>query len=422
MALTDTFIRQVKPSGKPAGDKHTDGDGMYLLVKPSGKYWRMDYTYMGKRKTLAIGVYPAVTLANARAARAQAREQLAEGTDPNMAKRSAKRAKAIAEAHTFEAVAREFLQTKVEAWSAKYSERWLRSAQKDLFPYVGKEPLPSITPPMLLDALRRVEKRGAIESAHTLRQIAGQVFRYGIQTGRCERNPAADLQGALKPVIVKHMAALLDPIKVGELLRAIDGYSGQPVTKAALELSALLFQRPGNIRQMEWAWVDLEAAMLTIPSMDMKRKRHHKLNGRPHFVPLAPQAIAILRDLQTLTGHGRYVFPSLLTGERSMSENTVNAALRRLGFTRDEMTAHGFRAMARTLMIERIPGISDDVIEAQLAHGKSGPLGMAYDRADYMEQRKKMMLEWANYLDGLRRGAEITPIAAGQVRQQRSAS
>lgn len=420
MALTDTFIRQVKPSGRAAGDKYTDGDGMYLLVKASGKYWRMDYRYLEKRNTLSLGVYPAVSLAKARAARAKAREQLAEGINPNSAKRSAKRAQLIAQANTFEAVALEFLQTKAEAWTPKYSDKWLRSAKKDLFPYVGKELLAGITPPMLLDAIRRVEKRGAVESAHTLRQVAGQVFRYGIQTGRCERNPASDLQGALKPIIVKHMAAVLDPIKVGELLRAIDGYSGQPMTKAALALSALLFQRPGNIRQMEWAWVDLEGAMITIPSMDMKRTLHQKLNGRPHFVPLAPQAVAILRDLKPLTGHGRYVFPSLLTGERPMSENTVNAALRRMGYTGTEMTAHGFRATARTLMIERIPGISSDVIEAQLAHGKSGPLGMAYDRAEFMEQRRKMMREWADYLDALRRGAEVIPITAGQKRKKRS--
>lgn len=422
MALKDTFVRQVRHSGKPAGDKHTDGDGMYLLVKSSGKYWRMDYTFLGKRKPLALGVYPEVSLAKARAGRAQARQLLADGVDPNMAKRIARQEKAIAAANTFEAVALEFLGAKADAWTPKYADKWLRSAKKDLFPYVGRLPIAEITPPMLLDALRRVEKRGAIESAHTLRQISGQVFRYGIQTGRCERNPAADLQGALKPVIVKHMAAVLDPIKVGELLRAIDGYSGQPITKAALALSALLFQRPGNIRQMEWSWVDLDAEMLTIPSMDMKRRMHQKVNGRPHFVPLAPQAVAILKELKLLTGHGRFVFPSLRTGERPMSENTVNAALRRLGYTGDEMTAHGFRATARTLMIERIPGMSTDVIEAQLAHGKSGPLGMAYDRAEFMDQRKRMMAEWANYLDGLRKGAEVLPKNRSKTTESRSES
>ena len=209
------------------------------------------------------------------------------------------------------------------------------------------------------------------------------------------------------------MAAILEPAKVGELMRSISSYTGQPMTKVALVLSALLFQRPANIRQMEWAWVDIENAMLTIPSQDMKRRKHQKVNGRPHFVPLAPQALAALKEMRPLTGHGRYVFPSLLTGERPMSDNTVNSALRRMGYTNTEMTAHGFRATARTLMIERMPGISADVIEAQLAHGKSGPLGSAYDRAEFMDQRRKMMLEWADYLDKLRIGAEVISLRTG---------
>jgi integrase len=407
MALADTFVRQVKHTGKPTGDKHTDGGGMYLLVKAGGKYWRLDYSHAAKRKTLALGVYPEVSLAKARKRREAARELLADGIDPGTAKREEKQASSIAAANTFEVVAREFLKTKADAWTLKYAEKWLRAMVKDLFPYVGAQPLASIKAPVLLDALRRVEKRGAIETAHTLRQTAGQVFRYGIQTGRCERSPATDLQGALKPVTTKNMAAILEPVKVGALLRAIDAYTGQPMTRAALALSALLFQRPGNIRQMEWQWIDFDHAMLTIPSRNMKRRIQQKLNGRPHFVPLAVQAVALLKELVPLTGHGRYVFPSLRTGERPMSDNTVNAALRRMGFDKDEMSAHGFRATARTLMIERIPGISADVIEAQLAHGKSGPLGSAYDRAEFMEQRRKMMTEWADYLDKLRIGGEV---------------
>lgn len=410
MALTDTFVRQVKHSGKSAGDKHADGGGMYLLVKPSGKYWRLDYRHTAKRKTLALGTYPEISLAKARQRRDKARELLAEGMDPSAAKRAEKVATAAAAAHTLEAVAREFHALRGAGWSPKYSARWIERMEKDLFPYLGKLTLPSITAPILLDVLRKVEKRGAHETAHSLRQAAGQVFRYGIQTGRCESNPVADLHGALKPIVVKHMAAVLEPVKAGELLRAIYGYTGQPMTKAALQLSGLLFQRPGNIRQMEWAWIDLGKGMLTIPSESMKRRMHQKINGRPHFVPLAPEAVAILRELHPLTGHGRYVFPSLRTAERPMSDNTINAALRRMGFTGDEMTAHGFRAMARTLMIERLPGIAADVIEAQLAHGKSGPLGAAYDRAEYMEQRRKMMKEWADYLDRLRIGAEVIPL------------
>lgn len=410
MALTDTFIKNLKWAGAPAGEKHTDGQGLYLLIKATGKYWRMNYRFAGKQKTLAIGVYPAVPLAKARQRRDKARELFADGIDPSKAKQVEKQAQVVAAANTFELVAREFLVTKTDAWTPMYAAKWLRGMSKDLFPYIGSLPLASITAPMLLDALRKCEKRGAIESAHTLRQTAGQVFRYGIQTGRCVSSPAADLQGALKPVNTKHMAAILEPVKVGELMRSIASYTGQPMTRVALMVSALLFQRPGNIRQMEWAWVNFDNAMLTIPSQDMKRRKHQKVNGRPHFVPLAPQALTALQEMQPLSGHGRYVFPSLLTGERPMSDNTVNSALRRMGYTNSEMTAHGFRATARTLMIERLPGVSADVIEAQLAHGKSGPLGSAYDRAEFMDQRRKMMVEWADYLDKLRAGAEVIPI------------
>ncbi len=412
MALADTFVRTVKHTGASAGDKYADGGGMYLLVKSGGKYWRMDYRFAGKRKTLALGTYPEVSLAKARQRRDKARELLADGVDPSTAKKGEKLAQTTAAANTFELVALEFLETKADAWTPMYAAKWLRGMEKDLFPYIGSLPLASITAPMLLDVLRKCEKRGAIESAHTLRQTAGQVFRYGIQTGRCERSPSTDLQGALKPVNTKHMAAILEPAKVGELMRSISAYSGQLATKTALALSALLFQRPTNIRQMEWAWVDFDNAMLTIPSQDMKRRKHQKVNGRPHFVPLAPQAINALKEMQPLSGHGRYVFPSLLTGERPMSDNTVNSALRRMGYSNSEMTAHGFRATARTLMIERLPGITADVIEAQLAHGKSGPLGSAYDRAEFMEQRRKMMIEWADYLEKLRLGADVIPLRA----------
>ncbi len=411
MALTDTFVKNIKPTAAASGDKHSDGLGLYLHVKQAGKYWRLGYRFDGKQKLLALGVYPAVSLAKARSRREKARELLADGIDPGAAKREERQATATAAANTFELVAREFLETKTEAWTPKYAAKWLRGMEKDLFPYIGKLPTATVTPPMLLNALRKCEKRGAIESAHTLRQTAGQVFRYGIQTGRCDRNPALDLQGALKPVTTKHMAALLEPLKVGDLLRAIDGYSS-PLTRAALALSALLFQRPANIRSMEWAWIDFDNAMLTIPSQDMKRRIEQKLNGRPHFVPLAPQAVAFLKELVPISGHGRYVFPSIRTSQRPMSDNTVNAALRRMGFEKDEMSAHGFRATARTLMIERIKGISADVIEAQLAHGKSGPLGSAYDRAEFMEQRRVMMTVWADYLDKLRIGAEVILLRA----------
>ena len=409
MALTDTFVKNAKYSGRPVGDKHSDGGGLFLLVKSGGKYWRMAYRYGGKQKTLAFGAYPAVTLAQARKKRDAAKELLAQDIDPGVIRRAEKAATKAAAANTFEAIARELHAIKAPSWSPLYAARWLERMEKDLFPSIGRMPVGDVTAPILLSVLRRVESRGAHETAHTLRQTAGQVFRYAVQTGRADRSPAADLHGALQPVVVKHMAAILEPVKAGELLRAIDGYSGQPITRAALQLSALLFQRPGNIRSMEWAWIDLDKAMLTIPAQAMKRTIQGKINGRPHLVPLAPQAVAILRELVPLTGHGRFVFPGLRTHDRPMSDNTVNAALRRMGFSGDEMSAHGFRAMARTIMVERMPGISDGVLEAQLAHGKSGPLGAAYDRADYMQQRVSMMSRWADYLDELRQGALVLP-------------
>ena len=409
MALTDTFVKNAKQSGKAAGDKHSDGGGMYLHVTKAGKYWRLAYRFAGKQKTLALGVYPAVTLAQARKKRDEAKALLAAGTDPSAAKRIEKAAAVVAAGNTFEAVAREFHATARAGWAVTYATRWIQRLERDLFPTIGRMALEDITAPVLLDVLRRVERRGVLSTTHRLSHSAAQVFRYGVQTGRCERDPAADLRGALKPHTVKHMAAVLEPVKVGELLRAMDGYTGNTVTRAALQLSALLFQRPGNIRAMQWAWIDLDKKMLTIPSEAMKRRIHEKVNGRPHLVPLADQAVAILKDIHPLTGHGRFVFPSERTGERCMSENTVGPALRRMGYGTDDMTAHGFRAMARTIMIERMPGISADVLEAQLAHGKSGPLGAAYDRADFMEQRVAMMQRWADYLDELRVGAKVLP-------------
>jgi integrase len=413
MALADTFVKTVKHSGNPAGDKYADGGSMYLLVKAAGKYWHMDYRFAGKRRTLALGVYPAVKLAQARKKRDEAHELLAQDQDPNVAKREKKAAHAAAAANTFELVAREYHKVKASGWSEKYARKWLTGMESYLFPSVGRYPVASITPKMLLDVLRLVEKRGILDTAHTLRQNAGQVFRYAVQTERCERNPVADLTDALQPLTVTHMAAVTEPPQVGELLRAIDAYTGHPITRAALQLSALLFQRPGNIRAMEWSWIDSDAAMLTIPAQSMKRRKAQKINGRPHFVPLAPQAVAILKELQPLTGHGRYVFPSLLTGERPMSDNTVNTALRRMGYSREEMTAHGFRAMARTVLGEHLDADAE-VIEAQMAHGKSGPLGAAYDRTSYLAQRRQMMEQWADYLDKLRVGAKVIPLTTSR--------
>ena len=410
MALSDVTVKNSKYSGKPAGDKLADGGGMYLLVKASGKYWRMDYRFADKRKTLALGVYPAVSLAQARSARDKAREELAQGIDPSITKRIAKAASKHSAANTLEAVAREFYAKQQDTWSESHSGKWLRGLELHVFPALGRLPLSTITAPMILDTLRLVENRGTIDMAHRLRQNVGQVFRYGIQTGRCESNPVSDLKGgALKPHTVKSAAAILDPKEVGGLMRAIDGYTGTVHTRVALALSALWFQRPGNIRALQWGWIDFDRAMLTIPAMDMKRTKAAKINGRPHFVPLAHQAMELLKEMQPYTGRGMYVFPSVRSNDRPMSENTINAALRRMGYTSDDMTAHGFRSLGRTVIGENLPDIHHDVVEAQLAHGKSGPLGAAYDRADYMAQRVRMMQTWADYLDKLRDGADIIP-------------
>lgn len=402
--LTDRACRNAICPADKTRLRLADARGLYLEVTPNGsKRWFVKYRFSGKERRLALGRYPDVTLAAAREGREAARRTRGAGTDPVQQRRAAKVAGTLNGSTTFEAIAREYHAMKSAGeWSEGHAARWIGDLRKDIFPWLGSLSLHDVSAPMVLERLKRVESRGAVETAHNLRQAVGQVFRYGIQTGRCERNPAADLRGALKAVVTKHMAAVLEPAKAGELLRAIDDYAGQPATRAALALSALLFQRPANIRSMEWAEIDVEAAMWTIAAAKMKRTVHGKVNGRPHMVPLAPQALAILAELRPLTGHGKYVFPSLHTGERCLSENTVRVALRRMGYANDEMTAHGFRAMARTLIAERMPGISIEVVEAQLAHGKSGPLGMAYDRAEFMEQRRQMMSAWADYLDRLR--------------------
>lgn len=411
--LTDTACRNATcPEGKPR-HRLADGGGLYLEVAPNGsKRWFAKYRFGGKERRLALGNYPVTGLKAARAARDEARKTRAGGADPVHKRKADKLTSAASSATTFEVVAREFHAAQRSGWSGTYAEKWLRLMERDLFPWLGSLPLADVSAPVLLSAIQRVEARGAHDTAHALRQYAGQVYRLGIATGRCERNPASDLRDALKPLQVRHMGAVLDPAKAGELMRDLYGYAGQPVTRAALLLSALLFQRPGNIRAMEWSEIDAGKALWTIPAAKMKRTVHGKVNGRPHLVPLAQQALAILEDLRPLTGHGRYVFPSLLTGEECMSENTIRAALRRMGYANDEMTAHGFRAMARTLIAENLPGIHADVVEAQLAHGKSGPLGMAYDRAEYMAQRRELMTKWADYLDRLRIGADVIPLRA----------
>ena len=423
--LADKAIKSALKNAANGGKPVTinDGGGLSLIARPDGAgWWRLRYWIDTRENRLSLGTYPETGLRDARDRRDAARKLIAAGGDPSEQRKADKvvvaakaEAKALADAGlpgpgTFEHVAREWLTTMHEAKvSAGHAERTRIRLEQDAFPWLGRRPIGEVEAPELLQALRRVEARGAIETAHRIKDACGQVFRYGIAIGACLRNPAADLRDALRPVPTRHHAAIVDPKQGGELLRDMMGYSGHPVTRAALALSALLLLRPGELRHMEWAWIDLEGALLTVPAEVMKRKKAEKANGKPHEVPLAPQAVAILRELHALTGHGRYVFPSLLTGERCMSENTVRGALRRMGYSNDDMTAHGFRAMARTMIAERL-GIAPEVIEAQLAHAVGDALGRAYNRTQYLDQRRDMMTKWADYLDQLRRGAQVIPL------------
>jgi len=423
--LHDKTIRAAIKSAADTGKPRTisDGDGLTLIARPDGGgWWRLRYWLESRENRLSLGTYPEVGLADARARRDATRKLIAAGTDPSAARKAEKQAKAarvevirLAEAGlsgpgTFEHVARDWLATVHQVKvSEGHAERTRIRLEQDAFPWLGRRPIGEIDAPELLACLRRVEARGAIETAHRIKDACGQVFRYGIAIGACARNPAADLRDALRPVESRHHAAIVDPKAAGELLRDMVSYQGHPITRAAVSLSALLLLRPGELRHMEWTWIDLDGATLTVPGEVMKRTKADKASGPPHVVPLAAQAVAILRELHTLTGHGRYVFPSLLTGARCMSENTVRGALRRMGYANEDMTAHGFRAMARTMIAERL-GIAPEVIEAQLAHAVGDALGRAYNRTQYLDQRRDMMTKWADYLDRLREGAQVIPI------------
>ena len=406
MALTDIFVRNVKHTGAASGEKYTDGRAMYLLVNAVGKYWRMNYRFSDKRKTLALGVYPDVGLAKARARREKAREQLADGIDPATAKREEKQAQADAAANTFEAVARVWL-TKTASKRAEVTQSRITTLlEKDVFPFIGSMPISTIKPRDVLEkAVRKIEARGSIDTAHRAKQICGQIFRYAVAGGLAERDVTTDLRGALAAIPESHFAAITEPKQAGELMRSIFDYTGHPCTVAALKLTPLVFVRPGELRTAEWAEIALEAAEWRISASKMKMKVDH-------LVPLSTQAVALFRSVQAITGHGRYVFPSLRTGERPMSENTINAALRGMGYSKEVHTAHGFRALARTIMDE-VMGERVDLIEHQLAHAVKDPNGRAYNRTAHLPARRVMMQNWANYLDKLRIGAEVIPIRIG---------
>jgi integrase len=392
MPLTDTAIRNAKPRAKSY--KLTDGAGLYLEVMPNGaRYWRMRYRIAGKDTRLAFGVYPEVTLAEARDCRSKARAAIRAGRDPSAERRNERRQAKLSADSTFEGVAREWLASQKRKLTPVTYDKAVRTLEANVFPWLGLRPIAEIDAPEVLAVLKRIEARGAHETAHRVKARMGQVFRYAIAHGNATRDPSADLRGALAPVVSKSHAAVTDPTQVGDLLRALDAYAGQFATRCALRLAPLLFARPGELRHAEWSEFDLDAAEWRIPAHKMKMRE-------AHVVPLSTQAVAILRELEPLTGRGRYLFPGIRTATEPMSENTVNAALRRMGFDKDTMTGHGFRAMASTRLNEM--GWAPDVIERQLAHAERNKVRAAYNRAQYMAERRKMMQAWADYLDALR--------------------
>jgi integrase len=399
MALTAIEVSKTRATDRP--QKLADGGGLYLLVQPNGaKYWRLDYRFAGKRKTLAVGVYPDVSLSDARKRREAARKVLANGADPSAVKKAQKAAVMSLAENSFEIVARE--------WLSKFSKNWKESHTRtisvrlvnDVFPWLGARPIGEINALELLAVLRRIESRGALDAAHRVSAICGQVFRYAIATGRAQRDPSADLKGALPAHRGKHLAAITEPVKIGKLMRDIEGYRGSFTVKCAFRLAPLVFVRPVELSRAEWAEIDLDKAEWRIPADKMKMKALH-------IVPLPTQAVAILRELHPLTGTGKYLFPNVRTSTLPMAGNTILAAIRSMGYTSTEMTAHGFRHMASTLLNEQ--GFNADAIERQLAHKASG-VRATYNAAEYLPERRRMMQQWADYLDGLKAGAEVIPL------------
>lgn len=399
MALTDTACRQAKATTKPY--KLADGGGLYLLVNQTGKYWRWKYRVHGKEKLLAIGVYPDTTLAQAREKHQAARKLLAEGVDPSQAKRASRRAEKLAAANSFEAAAQAWLAEYQQSVTASTYDHAKARMENDVFPWLGKRPIGEVDAPEILAVLQRMDARGVRFSAHKTRSEISRVFRYGIKVGVCKTDPARDLVGAIPPAKTTHFASITEPAQVGEMLRAFEGFGGTFIVQCALKLAPMLFVRPGELRTAEWSQVDLAKAEW--------RYRVSK-TGVDHLVPLSSQAVAVLQDLHALTGHGRYVFPGARSKERPMSGAAVNAALRRMGYdTRTEITGHGFRAMARTILHEEL-GHQPEVIEHQLAHKVPDALGTAYNRTKFLKARKSMMQAWADYLDVLRVGGNVVPM------------
>ena len=405
--LTDAHCRNATCPPERKQARFSDSGGLYLQVSPNGsKRWFLKYRTGGKEKQLALGSYPDVGLTAARKARDAAKLQKAAGLDPVQARKVEKLKVTNPAGDTFQAVALEWHAKQAPQWSEGHAERALRQLERDLFPWIGPRRLSVIEPVELLATLRKIEERGAIETADRGLMLCRQVWRYGVATGRVSRDITADLKGALTPYRGRHFAAITEPVKLGELLRAIQAYRGGPIVRAALQLAPLLFQRPGELRAAAWAEIDLDAALWTIPPARMKREKDGKENGAPHLVPLPRQAVEILRELHPLTGRSALVFPGERNHERPISENSVRTALISMGYTPDLQTWHGFRATARTMLAERLD-FDPLVIEAQLAHAVKDANGRAYNRTQYLKHRAAMMQAWADYLDKLRQGAEV---------------
>jgi integrase len=404
MPLTDTAVRNAKPGDKPV--KMFDERGLFLIVTPAGgKWWRLRYKFDGKEKLLSLGVYPDVELKDARDRRDEARKLLANGIDPGENRKIQKSARVERAANSFEAIAREWFAKNRDSWATSHADKIIRRLENDVFPWLGGKPIAEITAPDVLSVLRRIEGRGTIDTAHRAKSNISQVMRYAIATGKAERDPCPDLRGALPPLRHDNFASITDPAEVAELLRAMDAFSGTFVVKSALLLSPLVFVRPGELRKALWADIDLDKAEWSFPASKVKKTEA----PRKHLVSLATQAVAILRDLHALTGHGRYVFPGR-DPQKPMSGAAVNAALRRMGYdTKQEITGHGFRAMARTILHEELHQ-KPEVIEHQLSHKVPDALGTAYNRTKFLKDRKAMMQLWGDYLDKLKAGAKIIPL------------
>ena len=401
MTLTATAVKNAKPSSKT--QRMFDGGGLYLEVAPSGgKWWRLKYRFVSKEKRISLGVYPEISLKVARDRRDEAKRLLANGIDPSEHRKALKAQTRLGASNSFEGTAREWFSKHEPNWAEGHATKIIQRLERDVFPWVGNKPINSITAPQLLDVIRRIEGRGVIETAHRALANCGQVFRYAVATGRAERDLSVDLRGALPPVRTKHFAAVTEPDEVAKLLRTLNGYEGTLIVRSALRLAPLVFVRPGELRQAKWEDIDLDEAEW--------RFTVSKTNTQ-HIVPLSRQAFEILEELKPLTGSGVYVFPSARSpkGDRAMSDNAVLAAMRGVGISKEEMSGHGFRAMART-MLEEVLGFRPELIEHQLAHQVRDPNGRAYNRTAHLPEREKMMQQWADYLDGLCSDTNVTNI------------